>query len=201
MRRKIHHAELVFICALVLLAISAHLRNFAWKNELTLWQDVAIKSPQKVAPYLNLGNAMVRRGALFEAQRWYERALEVNPLDIRVINGLAVIFFRQHRYDEAVRLFELLANEKPDEPYFQNNLGVAYLKKGELAKAERHFQVALRLRPSYADAHSNQGLVYREQQRLRESAESFRKALEINPDHPDARRNLGEIQFPASEAR
>jgi Flp pilus assembly protein TadD len=158
-------------------------------------------SPQKEAPHLNLGNALVRRSLYAEAEREFRQVLAINPLDSRAINGLAAIFYRQERYDEALRLFLLLANEKPENPYYQNNLGAAYLAKGKLAEAEASLQAALRLLSGYAEAYSNLGMVYRRQGRLYEAAEAFSKALDFNPNHANARKNLSELELSGGEAQ
>lgn len=198
---KTSRLEWFLILFVALMGILAHERNYTWRDELSLWDDVAVKSPQKVAPHLNLGNALVRRGALDAAAREFERALEINPLDSRVINSLAVIAFRQERYDEAIRLLQVLVEDKPDEPYFQNNLGALYMKKGALGKAEVHLRTAIQLRPDYAEAYNNLGLVCRGQDRLREAAAAFSKVLELNPNHTDARKNLSELQVSDGEAQ
>lgn len=193
--------ELVFLPIFLLLATVSFMRNTVWLNEYTLWSDVVIKSPDKAMPHLNLGNALVRRGALAEAERAFNDVLSINSLDSRAINGLAVVFFRQERFEEASRLFRVLTEEKPNEPYFQNNLGVALMRQGKLAEAETCFQAALRLLPGFADAHSNLGLVFRGQGRLREAERAFSKALDLNPNHMDARKNLSELQVSDGEAQ
>jgi Flp pilus assembly protein TadD len=179
---------------LIFCGVTAHLRNRVWKNELTLWSSVVVLSPEKVAPHLNLGNALLRRDVLVEAEQEYRTVLAINPLDSRAINGIAAICFRQENFAEAQRLFQILVNEKPEEPHFQNNLGVAFLRQGAFSEAEKHFRTAINLLPGYADAYNNLGLLYREQGMLREATEAFSVALGYDSNHIAARKYLNEIQ-------
>lgn len=179
---------------LLIFATATFFRNGVWLDEFTLWNDVAYKSPGKATPHVNLANELERRGAHVAAEREFREALKVNSLDSRAINGLAVIYFRQERYDEATRLFRILAEEKPNEPYFQNNLGVALMRQNRLDEAAERFQAAIRLLPGFADAYSNEGVVYRKLGLPRKAEDAFRKALALNPEHAGARLNLQELE-------
>ncbi|TAL22330.1 MAG: tetratricopeptide repeat protein [Nitrospirae bacterium] len=184
----------VFASIVVVLSLAAYERNRVWKNEYILWKDVVQKSPNKAVPHVNLGNAFVRRCVLERAEKEFKLALEINPRDIRAINGLAVIYLKQKNYDEAIRLFEILAKDKTNEPGFDSNLGVAYMGKGLLDKAIEQFKAALNVDPDFPDAHSNLGLAYKKKGMLKEAKEEFEKALQLSPEHIDAKRDLDEVK-------
>lgn len=42
--------------AVVVLSIATYQRNTVWHDEITLWEDVVKKSPNKARGYNNLGN-------------------------------------------------------------------------------------------------------------------------------------------------
>lgn len=184
-----------FLLIIILaLAWTAYERNTVWKNEYTLWDDVTYKSPKKAMPHVNLGNALVRRNLLDYAEGEFKAALEVNPKDIRAINGLAVIYVKQKNYDEAIRLLEILTSDKPNEAPFHNNLGVVYMEKGLLDEAITIFNTAIKVAPDFPDAFNNLGLAYKKKGALKEALKQFEKALRLSPEHPNARRNLEEIK-------
>jgi hypothetical protein len=67
------------VVALVYGSLAYH-RSAVWENELTLWQDTTVKSPEFSDGHLNLGAANLRAGRLDEAETAYRRAHELgNP--------------------------------------------------------------------------------------------------------------------------
>ena len=190
---EVNKVDRIFIIILVIMALCTYKRNSVWKNEYTLWDDVAYKSPNKAMPHVNLGNAFVRRSLLDNAEKEFKLALKINPRDTRAINGLAVIYVKQKNYDEAIRLLEILASDKPDQAPFHNNLGVVYMEKGLLDEAIVRFNMAIKVAPDFPDAYNNLGLVYKKKGLLKEARQEFEKALQLSPEHPNARRNLEEV--------
>lgn len=186
-------AEFILVVTLILLASTTYFRNSVWKNEYTLWSDVAQKSPNKAMPHVNLGNAFVRRGMLEPAEREFKATLNIDTRDTRAINGLAVIYLKQKNYDEAIRLFEILATDKPNEAPFHSNLGVVYMEKGLLDEAIKRFNTSIKVDPAFPDAYANLGLAYKKKGLLKEAKQEFERALQLSPEHQDARRNLDEV--------
>lgn len=184
---------LFFVVIITTLALTTYERNRVWRNEYTLWSDTVNKSPNKAMPHVNLGNAFVRRSLLDDAEKEFKLALEINPRDIRAINGLAVIYVKQKNYDEAIRLLEILTADKPDQAPFHNNLGVVYMEKGVLDEAIENFNTAIKADPDFADAYSNLGLAYKMKGLLNEARQEFEKALQLSPEHNDAKRELNEV--------
>lgn len=190
---KVNSSLLFFVVIITTLALTTYERNRVWRNEYTLWSDTVNKSPNKAMPHVNLGNAFVRRTLLDDAEKEFKSALEINQRDTRAINGLAVIYYNQKNYDEAIRLLEILASDKPNEAPFHNNLGVAYMEKGLLDEAIIKFNTALKVSPDYPEAYNNLGLAYKKKGLLKEARQEFEKALQLSPEHPNARRNLEEV--------
>lgn len=191
---KVNRSLLFFVVILIALALTTYERNRVWRNEYTLWDDTVNKSPNKAMPHVNLGNAFVRRNLLDNAEKEFKAALEINQRDTRAINGLAVIYYNQKNYDEAIRLLEILASDKPNEAPFHNNLGVVYMEKGLLDEAIIRFNTAVKVAPDYPDAYNNLGLAYKKKGLLKEATQEFEKALQLNPGDPNARRNLEEVK-------
>lgn len=191
---KVNSSLLIFVVIITTLALTTYERNRVWRNEYTLWSDTVNKSPNKAMPHVNLGNAFVRRTLIDDAEKEFKAALEINQRDTRAINGLAVIYYNQKNYDEAIRLLEILASDKPNEAPFHNNLGAAYMEKGLLDEAIIKFNTAIKVSPDYPDAYNNLGLAYKKKGLLKEARQEFEKALQLSPEHPNARRNLEEIK-------
>jgi len=178
---------------LLMLITVTHTRNHTWKNEYTLWKDVTRKSPNKIVPHINLGNAFIRRSALSYAEQEFNLALNINPQDVRALNGLAVIYYQRGQLDEAIRVFGILAADKADDPHFHSNLGVVYMQKGLLDAAIKEFKTAVTLAPAYHEAYANLGLAFTKKKQLKDARQAYEHALRIYPEYAHAQKQLDEI--------
>ena len=73
--------------------------------------------------------------------------LLLDPNDYQVYNNLGNLFYKQGRYDDAIRHYEKAIRIKPDHTNAYRNLGATLIRKGRISEAVQHFQDALRLEP------------------------------------------------------
>lgn len=139
---------LVGIAALVL-SFAAHERNKVWKDEVSLWEDIASKSPNKGRVRLNLGAAYDHVGRLEEAMKEYEVALNLDPKNVEVYNNLGTIYGREGHLDEAMKQFELALKIQPDHYGTHYNLGLAYKGLGMKEKAIAEMETVLKIKPDF----------------------------------------------------
>lgn len=66
-------------------------RNNVYRNEITLWKDTALNSPNKARIFNNLGYAYYLAGRSKEARKAYLRALQLDPNFILARNNLLLI--------------------------------------------------------------------------------------------------------------
>ena len=121
-------------CAVVLLLflVGTILRNQVWRDEVSLWNDVVVKSPHKARPYNNLDKAYFNRGefdrSLEVAQRGY-RNVEDAPDRRAFQQFMGNSYIQMHRYEEAAAVFR--ETTRTDDRYLAstayNNMGVAYV--------------------------------------------------------------------------
>ena len=161
-------------------------RNAVWKDELTLWNDVIQKSPNKARGYDNRGNAYIRKGRLEEAIQDYNRAIQLDDKFSHPYNGRGAAYKYQGRLDLAMRDFNRALQIKPDDAEALNNRSTLYIEEGRGERALPDLNAALTVNPEYADALNNRGIV-RIQQGLYPSALlDLDRALQINPNHASA---------------
>ncbi len=67
---------LVFLCGNI---YGIRARNKVWNTKLSLWKDVAEKSPNNGRGLMNYGLALMRKGDYPEAEKYYLKAFEINP--------------------------------------------------------------------------------------------------------------------------
>jgi tetratricopeptide (TPR) repeat protein len=64
---------------IISLSIATHQRNIVWGSAIGLWEDVVSKSPQKVRPASNLGQALVEADRPWDAIPVLSRAVDMAP--------------------------------------------------------------------------------------------------------------------------
>jgi tetratricopeptide (TPR) repeat protein len=163
MKKSMKFVISVFIILLLIgLGHSTFMRNFTWKNDLSLWIDAAEKSPDTSRPHHNLGKYYQERGDYKKAIQKYEKALEKR--ETFRIDGKFVTFY---------------------------NLGRIYADLNDPKKASDLYKRAISLNPYYAPIYNNlAGIADREGDH--EDAHNYLlKALKLDPDNPAVNFNLG----------
>jgi tetratricopeptide (TPR) repeat protein len=178
------------ILIVVLLSATAYARNGVWKDEVTLWEDVVKKSPNKARPIYNMGILYSKMNRLDEAIILYQKAIVIKPDFYRAHNDLGNAYFNKKRFDDALREYQTAVTLNPDFAEPHNNIGIIYAVKGLYEHAISQFQIAIKLKPDYADAYANLGNAYYQQGRFQEAIIQYNNALKLNPDQQTARSNL-----------
>jgi tetratricopeptide (TPR) repeat protein len=179
------------VTALLVLAAATWQRAGVYAAEETLWRDTIAKNPRATAAYLNLGQALIKRGKTGEAIRCYEEALRIDPNFVEGHSNLGIALVQQGRLAEAVGHYEEALRINPAFAEAHNNLGTAFLRLGKLPEAIQQLEQALRLKPNYVDAHNNLGTALARAGRIPEAIAHWEQALRLRPDFAEAHNNLG----------
>jgi protein O-mannosyl-transferase len=179
-----------FAAAVVLLAVATHARNAVWKDEITLWEDAARKSPSKLRPHENLGTYYSMRGRLKDARAEFVTALKLDPGNFELHNNLGIVYKKLGDYDRAIQEYTMAMKLMPTDAMAYYNLGNVYLAQGRYREAIAEYQECLKLVPDYDEAHNNLGIAYNKIGQLNEAIAEFTKAIDLNPQNVNARNNL-----------
>jgi tetratricopeptide (TPR) repeat protein len=183
--------KVAMICSITLVfAAWTYERNAVWSNAVTLWSDVVKKSPRKVRPHNNLGNALKNQGKIEEAIVHFNKALQINPGYSKAHNNLGTALVSQGKTDEALKHFGIALYINPNYAAAHSNIGVALAGRNQIEKAIVHFRAALRLKPDSAGVHSNLGAALVRQGKLQEALEHLHTALRLKPDDVQTYKNL-----------
>ena len=86
--------KIVALAGLVVLlggnAFGTYQRNKVWRNEETLWRDVAIKSPENGRGLMNYGNTLMAKGDFQQALDYFHRAQRLTPLYSTLFINIAI---------------------------------------------------------------------------------------------------------------
>lgn len=127
------------------------------------------KSMEKAKKYLADENYV-------DAKDEIERVLDVNPMDDRALNLLAIIMLKLEQYSKAVKIYEDLIARYPTTMPLKVNLGVAYLKNNQMDDAVQEFSAVLQKEPENKTVLKLSGKALLKLNRTEEALEAFTKA-------------------------
>ena len=182
----------LFLLILLSYSFATYQRNFIWQDELSLWQDVVRKSPNKSRGHNNLGIAYSNLGRIDEAISEYQTALRFPSVYAAESHyNLGNAFYKKGRLNESIHKYRVSLGIKPESFDSHYNLALAYRDAGQLNAATRELQEAIRINPEMAEAHNNLGNVYFIQGKFEEAIETYQQSIRLDSDNKEALYNLG----------
>lgn len=120
-------------------------------------------SQRVVRDSIRSGNKAYKEQLYNTSESKYKSAITANPVEKRAVYNLANTYFKQNKWDEAIKTYEqyiTLENENIKEKGAAfHNIGNAQLKKKDLQKSMEAYKNALRLNPSDEGARYNLAVV------------------------------------------
>jgi len=123
--------------------------------ETNLEYDKAAKILEKV--YLNyisnyeinfrLGWLRYSAGDFKESENYYRKAMEIKPLSLEAIYGLALPLISQQKYNSIINLSEKALSIAPNDTRGEYFLGLAYYYKKNYIKSEKYLEKAINKYP------------------------------------------------------
>ena len=143
--------------------------------------------------FSNYGAIAKDLGKLKEAEKWFRKAIKLNPDFAEGHYNLGNILKDLGNLQDA-ELSTLKAIEiKPNYAEAHYNLGNILRDLGNLQDAEFSYRKAIEIIPNYAEVHSNLGSILKDLGNLQDAELSTRKAIEIKPNLAEAHSNLGVV--------
>jgi tetratricopeptide (TPR) repeat protein len=123
-----------------------------------------------------LGSLFAALGRMRDAQRWYARALLLDPGAAYALSNLCYTATMMGDPGAAVGACQRALALSPDSIVAHNNLALAYAVEGDLTQAREEFAHG-----GAAAAHYNMGILYMAKRQYRKAADSFDAALLAKP--------------------
>jgi tetratricopeptide (TPR) repeat protein len=131
-----------------------------------------------------------------EAERWYRKALEIDPRYAAAYNGIGAVRARQDRLEDALSAFERAAALEPAELTYIYNVGFMLRRLGRYADAQRSYRSAIVLDPGDADSYCELAwTLWEAGGDLDEAEQVATKATTLRPDEPANAHALATIQL------
>jgi len=170
-------------------------RNSVWKDNFSLWEDTAKKSPQSGMACQYLAYALQERGKVEEAITHYGAALRLGGDKVSVQQfvryNLGVAYGMKGESDKAIEEYQIALKLNPKHAKAHNNLAVVLMNKGWIDQAIDHYKSAITIDPGFAEAHSNLGVAYAKDGLIDKAIEHFQSAVELAPNNAKYYENLG----------
>lgn len=180
---------------IAVLSVAAFYRNQVWQNELTLWEDVYKKSPDKSRVNANLGRVYGAQKRYEDALRHLNRAVELRGDDhiSRLNRGL--LYHELNR--DAAALDDINEAIRIDPQYFPlwTARAMVYMDRQDDAAALADLQEAIRIKPDNPDAYLMRGTLLMRQGRAQEALVDLDIVLNISPHEYGALINRGAVLF------
>ncbi|MBI5049028.1 MAG: tetratricopeptide repeat protein [Deltaproteobacteria bacterium] len=142
---------LPYIIPLIMIVITIQ-TNSIWKNEITLWEDAAKKSPNKIRVLSNRAFAYLESGNLNRAAMLYHDFLKRFPNDPFGYNNMGLILEKKEDIASAIKYYQEAIHLKPEYWRFHMHLGNAYGQIGLMTEAISELQIAANLGPSNTES-------------------------------------------------
>lgn len=141
-------AVAMVIATLALLTVQ---RNHVWKNDLTLFASITKAEPWATYAGYNLGKTLFEAGRAEEARREWERTVQIEPDNSKVLNGLGNLALMSNDFPLAERYYRrsVTADQHNAEAHY--NLALIYERAGRYPEAATELELFLRrVPPEYA---------------------------------------------------
>ena len=188
---KLKWLNISIVCsAVALFSVWTFQRNAVWADKVTLWQDTADKSPYKVRPVANLGEALVDQERYDEAIDYLRNVMQIMPDSSEIHNNLGSALSMIDDYEGARQHYETALQLKPNSKQANNNMGVLMNEIGRPDEALRYFQAAIEIDPQFDLSHAGMGESLSEMGKSEEAIQYYRTAIRLNPGFVGAYNNL-----------
>jgi protein O-GlcNAc transferase len=134
-----------------------------------------------------------QEGKLVEAEKLYQKILEIKPDHVKVYYNLSDIFYKLKKFNKAEISIKKAIELKPDfaEAYYY--LGIVFTYFGRFDEIEKNYKKAIELKPDFTQAHYSLGILLFQLNRLDEAEASYKKVIKLKPDYAEAYSNLAGI--------
>ena len=116
-----------------------------------------------------------------EAERLYQRAIELDPHLAIAYTNLGNIRFRRGEEDAAEKLYRRAIEVDDRQPEAHYNLGYVMLERGHPRVAAEFFERAIARDPRFADAHFNLAMAYEQIAEREQARVHWKRYMELEP--------------------
>jgi len=99
---------------------------------------------------------------LQNAEKYYRRAVKLNPKYPEAVNNLGTVYYAKKSYRRAINQYKEALRIRPDSASVLSNLGTAYLARKQDDEAMKAYDQAFAINPEIFDPHNCTGVMVQE---------------------------------------
>lgn len=148
------------------------------------------EAPGNPVNFTNLGWTLYKEGALQEAVKWNQKALQINKNNLTARYNLALIYFDQKDFPKSKQELTAILKLQPNDPLALLKLGETNLKLNKYEEARLAFKTYLKQDMTSANALKGLGDSYVGLGQVEKAVFSYKLALKYVPDYQEAKKAL-----------
>ena len=143
--------------------------------------------------YNALGVAELNKIELFNAKKYFEESLKIEPDYAIAIDNLGTIHYLQNEPEKAADLFQQAINLNPKGATAYFHMAQVKAQEGDLSAAIANLNKSISLNKNSSMAYNLLGEVYKKQGNEAAAIVAFKKAAAVEPENPNPYLNLSKI--------
>ena len=194
-RLKVERKVLAMGAAALLLAaaLATHARAEVWSSPLTLWQDTARQSPNKVRAHFHLAYAYQEEGRSDLAVAEFQKTAELSPPTADLLLDWGLAYDGLNQPEKALEKFRQAATLQPS-AHVYTQIGYIYAKRSAWREAMEAFDTAQKLDANFAYTYMYKGQVHLATNEPAAAVVEFQHALALDSSLGPARQGLAMAQ-------
>ena len=147
---------------------------------------------QRAQIYVRLGETYRRKGDLASAIQVFQKAREILPDDVQVLDELALVLDAAQRWSDATKAYEAAIRLAPNDAVSLNNDAFLIAEHGgDLDQALTRAQRATQLLPNYPEVADTLGWIYLKKNLSDQAIDLFKRNVAQQPNSSTYRYHLG----------
>ena len=153
----------------------------------------AENDPSNSSIQVGLAQAYQMKRAYAEAERHYQKALQLSNNDPRYLNNLVTLYLDMGEWDKAIEKFDQAAADLLFMSPHVALAGKAYaiFRKQDLPAALEQCEEVIAIAPGYAPSYFLKGEIHRSLNQSEEARKAYQRAVDLLPDYAQANYQLG----------
>jgi protein O-mannosyl-transferase len=202
-RSKIMGGVLIGFCSVLIMmfGLGTYVRNMAWADGKTLWEDTIEKAPGRARGYQNLVHSY------YDKTYDYDQVLELseksmyladstrNKAELISLANMANVNANRKNFEKAIELYNRFLSIDPEKNDIRYRLILAMMRAGQMEKVSKHMDELLKKKPDSAAYLNLKTLILLNQNKPATALHYVKQAVSIAPDDETTFLNLGSARM------
>jgi tetratricopeptide (TPR) repeat protein len=196
---KIMGGILIGFCSVLIMmfGLGTYVRNMAWINAKTLWEDTIAKAPGRARGYQNLVHSYYDK--IYD----YDQVLELskksmyladstrNKAELISLANMANVHANRKKFEKAIELYNRFLSIDPEKNDIRYRLILAMIRAGQMENVSKHLNELLSKKPDSVAYLNLKAFILLNQNKPETALHYVKQAVSIAPDDETTLLNIG----------